>query len=152
MNIDDIPEHFQDLVERARIVLHREISGARATLAGLKGETAAERKALADLSGQRKQTQANLDTNLANLNRASGLAGLDSEIAEARKTLKALEVEKGEASKSLEAVKKQLRDAESRLNAMQIETQQLFAQRCDSQAIMDNIRAQLRSVQLGQRP
>jgi chromosome segregation ATPase len=152
MNIDDIPEHFRDLVEHARILLHQEISGARATLAGLKVETAAERKALAELGEQRKQTQANLDTNLANLNRASGLAGLDYEIDQARKTLKALEVEKGEVSKSLEAKKKELRDAESRLNAMQTETQQLIAQRCDSQAIMENIRAQLRAVQLGQRP
>ena len=152
MNIDDIPEHFQDLVDRARTVLHQEISEARATLAGLKGETAAERKALTDLSEQREQTQANLDTNLANLNRASGLAGLDYEIDQARKTLTGLKHEGAEASKSLEAVKKQLRDAESRLNAMQTETQQLIAQRCDSQAIMENIRAQLRAVQLGQRP
>jgi chromosome segregation ATPase len=149
MNLDDLPGQFEEFLYSARVALHQKVSSARTTLEQLKRETAAESKALADLRDQRAKTQANLDTNVANLNRAGGLAVLDAEIAEARKTLAGLKHESAEASKSLDAVKKQLKDAESRFNAVQTETQTMLAIRADSQRVMDGVRAQLG---IGQRP
>jgi chromosome segregation ATPase len=152
MTLDEIPDQLQELFDRSRAVLDAQITKARKVVDNLNAEKTGAAKALADLKDQCRQTQANLDTVLASLNRASGLAGLDYEIDQARKILAGLDREKAEASKSLEASKKQLSDAETRFNALQTETQTLVAQRCDSQAIMENIRAQLRSMQLGQWP
>ena len=53
--LDTLPEQFGELVERARTLLHQEISGARATLAKLKLETAEANKALTDLREQCRQ-------------------------------------------------------------------------------------------------
>jgi hypothetical protein len=79
------------------------------------------------------------------------LAGLDHEIAGARKTLKALEVEIGVKKGEVEKVLKELKEREAQLPALRNEAQRMIAIRTEGEAVMAHLRMQLSSVQIGHR-
>jgi hypothetical protein len=54
MRIDELSEQFSQFVERARVVLHREIEEARAAVKVLNAEKATAQAALSDLQSQTK--------------------------------------------------------------------------------------------------
>jgi chromosome segregation ATPase len=152
MSLDGLPGQFEEFVERARAALSREITAAKNIAAAATAEKNSAQAALADLQSQTKSTQGQLDALTDDLQRRTTLAGLNREIAAARKNLKALEAETAEAEKALAALQKQRADGERRLVALGNEAQRMIAIRTEGEAVMANLRAQLQQVQIGQRP
>jgi chromosome segregation ATPase len=68
--------------------------------------------AISDLKDQTKAAKAQLDGVLKDLGRASGLAGLDQEVAGAQRTLEGLKSEIGQAEKTLAKLKGECSSAE----------------------------------------
>jgi chromosome segregation ATPase len=141
MTIDDLPDQLEAFLERARAVLNREIEKARKGVTALNGEKAKIKAELGQLGDQRKQAQTQLDAVLADLNRASGLVGLNHEIAEARKTLDALNAQKAEATKIIEGLAKERTQADHELTAMWSEIQALRTERSATVAEISKVKA-----------
>jgi chromosome segregation ATPase len=152
MNIDELTEQFQSVLARARAVLNREIGNARKLVDDLHGERAKAEAEIAQLGDQHKQAQAQLDATLANLQKASNLASLDSDIKKAKAELAALKSETEKASTVLAALGKQRTEADARLVALGNEAQRLIALRTESEAVMASIKTKLQQVQIGNRP
>src|SRR5262249_23297190 len=114
MNLDRLPEEFEQFVSRARIALDQEITRARGIVATANAEKEAAQNALSNLQAELKQVQADLNSARAYLQRGSTLAGLDSEIARAGKELAQLKSETAKEAKALEALAKQRSEAEAR--------------------------------------
>jgi chromosome segregation ATPase len=149
MSIDELPDQFEAFLERARVVLHREIEEARAAVKVLNAEKATTQATIAELRDQHKQAQSQLDAVMKDLHRGSTLVGISREITEARKRLEALKVEMAEAEKALAARLKQCAEADARLVALGLEAQRMIAIRTEGEAVMANIRAQLQQVRIG---
>jgi hypothetical protein len=80
---------------------------------------------------------------MSDLHRSSSLAGINTEIAGARKTLEALKTETEAERKALAKVKKERTASEAGVVALRNEVTQLTAVRAHSQEIMAKIRHQL---------
>jgi chromosome segregation ATPase len=149
--IDGLPGQFEAFVERTRTVLAREITAAKNAAAAAKAETATAQATLSQLQDQRAQTQRQLDTILAHLNKAASLGSIDAEILKAQKDLAALNVEKGKVATALEKLTQERREREAQINSLGNEVQRLLAIRSESEAVMANLRKQVGLVQSGQR-
>ena len=86
------------------------------------------------------------------LGKASTLAGINREIAAARKTLKALQAETAEAEKAVATLNKQRTDAERRLVALNLEANRLLGIRAEAEAVYADIKAKVYSVEWGSQP
>jgi len=148
MNFDELPDQLEAFFDRARAVLDREISKARNAVAALNSEKATTQATLWQLRDQHRQAKTQLDAMLADLNRASGLVGLTSEIAEARKTLQKLKAETAEATTALEAVNKQRADGERQLVAVTNELSRLRHERVEHDNAIGSMRALLKSFEV----
>jgi len=149
MTLDELPGQLETVLQRARVVLHREIEEARATVKALNAEKAATQATIATFQAQIKLAQDQLAAVLSDLGRASGLVGLKSEINKANKTLEALKVETAEATTALEKLAKERKEREAQINALGLEARRLIAIRTEGEAAMANIKAQLAQVQIG---
>jgi chromosome segregation ATPase len=149
MRIDDLPDQFEAFLDRARAVLSRENARAREAVKAANAETAKAKIELTQLQGQLAQAQSQLNTTLNDLRRAQGLAALDREIAEARKTNEGLKAKTKALELSNAAKGKQITEAEHRLTALQSEAQRCMAVRSETEAYVSNIKMQLNSVQIG---
>jgi chromosome segregation ATPase len=143
MNLDDIPDQFEELIDRARAVLDREITRAKEIVASATAEKSAAQSALSALQTQHRKAKADLDAVLATLHRSSNLAGLDGEIAAARKTLERLKTETEAERNALAKATKQRTEEETKTNALRDEVGQLSARRAHDQEVMAKIRHQL---------
>ena len=146
--MNDIPDQLEALFDRARAGLDAQITKARQAVDSLNAEKTVAANALAELNGQCKSAKADLDAVLSGLGRASSLAGLNTEISAARKTLEALKTKIEQETKVLEKLSKEHRELEAQLNAQRGEVTQLVAQRAYSQEVMAKLRQQV--AQLGE--
>jgi chromosome segregation ATPase len=151
MNLDSLPQQFEEFVERARLALVREITGAKNVVAAANAEKSSAQNSLTNLQSQIKVAQSQLDAVLSDLHRGSTLVGINTEIAAARKTLEALEGEKEEKTKGLEKLSKERADLQAQVNALGNEAQRLIAIRTEAEGVMAGIKQKLAGVQLGQR-
>jgi chromosome segregation ATPase len=149
MNVSELVKQFEAVVERARAALDRQISEARKVVKDLNAEKAKVQSEIAELQDQHKQSRDQLTAIRADLDKASTLAGLDHEIAGARKTLEKLSGDKAAAENSIAALAKQKVEAERHLVALGNEAQRLLGIRSEAEAVMNNLRSQLRSVSIG---
>jgi chromosome segregation ATPase len=152
MTLDTIPDQIKQLIEHARAALDQEITGARKIVAAAKAETAAAQTALSDLQSQTKSAQDQLAAVNDELARRVTLAGLNREIAAARKTLAAVQADTVQVTENLQALKEQRGDASAKLAALTVEANRMIAIRTEGEAVMAHLRAQLQQVSLGQRP
>jgi chromosome segregation ATPase len=149
MSLDGLPAQLEAFLERARVVLHREIEEARAAVKALTSEKTKTQAVLAELREQHKQAQSQLDAVVSELQRRSTLAGINREIAGARKTLERLMGETAEAEKALEVLNKQRADGERRLVELTNEANRMIGIRTEGEAVMADIKAKLAQVQIG---
>jgi chromosome segregation ATPase len=152
MSLHGLPAEFEQFVDRARAALDGEITAAKNIMAAAAAEKSAASNAVTDLQAQCKSTQAQLDALTDELARRTTLAGLNREITEASKKLKALQAETAEAETVLADLRKQRAEADTRLVALSLETNRMIAIRSEGEAVMAKLRSQLDSVQLGNRP
>jgi chromosome segregation ATPase len=143
MNIDDIPDQFEALLDRARAALDREITKAKNAIAALNAEEGRAQTALSDLQAQCKQAKAQLTAVLSDLHRSSGLVGLNTEISAARKTLEGLKRETAEEAEALAKVTKQRTERQAQVIALDNEVSQLAAVRAYNQEVMAKLRHQI---------
>jgi chromosome segregation ATPase len=148
--LDGLPGQFEQFVERARTVLGREITGAQKIVVAAKAETATAQATLAQLQDQRAQTQRQLDTILAHLNKAANLGSIDAEISKASKDLAALNVEKGKVTAALEKLAKEKTAREAQLVTLGNEANRMIAIRSEGEAVMADLRKRVGLV--GHRP
>jgi chromosome segregation ATPase len=146
MRIDDLPEQFATFAERAEAVLKYEVEKVKKVTVALNAERAAAEKALGEIKDQHAATKKQLDDVLKDLDRASGLAGLNNDIAETKKTLKVLEADKAKAETALEATQTKLKDTERELNEADGAMRRLRAERTEATTHIDHIRHLLKSV------
>jgi hypothetical protein len=92
MSLRGLPAEFEQFVERARTALGQEITASKNIATAAKAETAAAQTALAELQNQYKQTKNQFDAVNNELGQTLTLAGLNREIAAARKALEKLKV------------------------------------------------------------
>jgi predicted nucleic acid-binding Zn-ribbon protein len=152
MSLDGLSQQFEQFVDRARTALGQEITAAKNTVAAANTEKTSAQTALAELREQHEQAQHQLDAVNNELGRALTLAGLNREIAAARKTLATLQAETAATEKALEALKRQRLDGERQLVALGNEAQRMIGIRTEGEAVMAKLRAQLQQVSIGQRP
>jgi chromosome segregation ATPase len=152
MSIDELPGEFEQFIDRARTALDRKITAAKKLVAGANAEKDAAQTALSELQEQRKSVQHQLDALNDELARRTTLAGINREIAAARKALEALKGETAEAETALEALAKQRKEAEAKLVALGNEANRMIGIRTEGEAVMAKLRAQLAQVQIGRQP
>jgi predicted nucleic acid-binding Zn-ribbon protein len=143
MNLDVLPQQLEAFVERARVALNHEITGAKEIVATATAEKERLMGALAELQGQLKQVQADLDRSREYLDRGQTLAGLDGEIAEDRKALDALKLEIATERKALEKAKKERGALQAQVIALRNEVADLSRERASNQDAMARLRQQL---------
>jgi chromosome segregation ATPase len=148
MRIDDLPEQLQAFTDRARDCLDWEIRRARKAAEALNTERAAAQAALTELKDQHETAKGQLAAVLKDLNRASGLAGIDRDIADGRKALEKLKGDQAKAETALEAMQTKLKDTERELNEADGAMQRLRAERTEAVTAVDNIKQLLRGVDL----
>jgi chromosome segregation ATPase len=149
MTLDELPHQFAAFLNSARAVFDREVAGARKAVDNLNAEKTAAAKALADLKEQHELAQKQLDAVRADLQRASILVGVGHDIASARKVLETLKSETAQAKAALEKLAKERTAREAEVKVLGDEARRLVAIRTEGEAAMANLRAQLRSVQIG---
>jgi predicted nucleic acid-binding Zn-ribbon protein len=152
MRLDELPGQLEVFLERARAVLDREIGAAKTAAAAANAEKAAAQTALRELVEQRESAKKQLDRVLADLARGQSLAGLNHEIATAKKTLEALKAEIERTTVAKAAVEKQITEANTRLVALGNEARRMSDIRSEAEATIASVRAKIYSVQLGNRP
>jgi chromosome segregation ATPase len=145
--MDEIPRQLQDLFDRARADLHAQTTQARKVVDNLNAEKTGVANVLADLQAQLKQVQADLGRSRKYLDRASSLAGLDSQIEKARGELERLKQQKAEETKALEKLSKEGSECQAKVNALNAEVGPLVEQRAYSQEVMAKLKHQI--AQLG---
>jgi len=146
MDVDDIPDQFEQLVDRARAALNREIEKAQKLVDNLTVEKTAAAKALAELKDQHGKAKAELETTLADLDRASSLRGLNSALAKARMELERLNSETAKETKALEVLVKKRTEVEARVVALEDNARAATAERCRAQEMLEQVKIKLRSV------
>jgi chromosome segregation ATPase len=151
MSLGELPQEFERFVERARVALGREITGATKIVAVANAEKSAAQTVLAELQSQTKSARDQLAALNDELQRRTTLAGLNREIAAASKKLKSLEAETAAAEKALAARTKQITEADARLVGLGLEANRMIAIRTEGEAVMAHLRAQLQQVSIGQR-
>jgi chromosome segregation ATPase len=147
MRIDELPDQHERFLDQARGVLGQEVAEARQSLAALNAEKATAQAAVSALQDQRKVAQAALDAVLSDLNRASGLAGLGAELAEARQKLRVLTAETEKISSALEKLVRERAEAEHQRDAVLGEMQRLRQERAEATAEIDKIKALVKSFE-----
>jgi chromosome segregation ATPase len=152
MNLDGLPEQFEEFVERARAALDRDITAAKNLVTAANAEKAAAETALRELVEQRESAKKQLDRVFADLSRGSSLVGLNHEITAARKVLATLQADTERATAAKAVVERQCVDGERRLVSLNNEAQRMIAIRTEGEAVMADLRTKLHSVQLGNRP
>jgi chromosome segregation ATPase len=152
MSLDELPQQFEQFVERARAALGQEITAAKNIVAAANAEKSSAQSTLADLQTQIKSAQDQLKATLANLDRASTLAGLNREIAAARKTLAAVQADTEAATKALEKLAKQRDDGQNQVVTLGNQLSRVRQERAEHEAVIADIRAKLAQVQIGHRP
>jgi chromosome segregation ATPase len=152
MTLDGLPQQFAEFVERASAALSREVTAAKNIAAAAKDETATAQAALAGLETQCKSVQSQLDALNDELQRRTTLAGLNREIATARKALAMLQADTAEATKALDKLAKERTAREAQLVALGNEANRMLGIRAEAEAVYADIKARVYSVQLGQRP
>ena len=148
MNVDDIPGQLEELFDRARDGLAAQVTKARKVVADLNAEKAVASKALVELKDQCTKAKAELETTLADLDRASSLRGLNSEIKKARAELEQLNAATAKESKALEALTRKRVEAEARLVTLENDARAATAERCRAQEMMEQLKNRLRSITL----
>jgi chromosome segregation ATPase len=154
-SIDYLPDQFQAFIDRAGETFRSEVERwrkirdtAKGEAATFQTESATLRAGLNALKDQTELAQKKLAEVLANLRRATDLAGIEHDIAEAKKRLEALNAEVAKASATLEKLQRECKTAENRRNEVVAETQ-AAAQTCLAhRAERDRIRQQLNSIEL----
>jgi chromosome segregation ATPase len=149
MNLDGLPAQFEQFVERARAALDREITAAKSAAAAAETDKAAAETALAELVEQREATKKQLDRVLADLQRGQTLAGLNHEIAAAKKALATLQADTEKATAAKAAMEKQCAEVSARLVGLNNEAQRMISIRTEGEAVMADLRAKLQQVSLG---
>jgi chromosome segregation ATPase len=148
MRIDDIREQFENFTERAEAVLRFEVEKARKAVAALNADKDTASTELVALKDQLASEQKQLDAVLSNLHRASGLAGLDHDITEARKTLEALKADIAGAETARAKAVKECSEAERELSEARDEMARLAQQGSQATAELSRVRALFDSVDL----
>jgi chromosome segregation ATPase len=146
MNLDEIPERLEELFDRSRAALDAQITKARKAVDSLNAEKAATTKSLAELQDQHSKVKAELETTLANLDRASSLRGLDSEIKKSRKELEQLNAETAKETKALEALVKKRKETEVHVVALEERARAATAERCRAQDMLQEVKAKVAMV------
>jgi chromosome segregation ATPase len=152
MRFDDLPEHFEAFLDRAQDVLRLEVEKGRRARDAANAEVTAAQGKLAEISAQQKIAQTKLDGVLADLGRASNLAGLNGEITQARrtldeasKTLEGLKADIAKTSAELAGLVKKRTDEQQQRDADLAETMRLRAERAEHTTEINKIRALLHS-------
>jgi chromosome segregation ATPase len=151
MSLDALPEEFEQLVDRARSALDREITAAKNIVAAAVVERDAAQAALGELQAQREAAKKQLDALNDELGRRITLAGVNREVTAARKALAALQAETAETTTALGALKEQRKQLESKLVALNLEANRMIAIRTEGEAVMAGLRAKLAQVEIGRR-
>jgi chromosome segregation ATPase len=151
MRLDELPHQLEAFLDRARTALDQQIAAAKNLVTAAIAERDAAQAAVRELQEQRESAKKQLDRVLADLERGSSLAGLNHEIAAAKKTLATLRVEIERATAAKAAVEKQCTDAAGRLVSVTNEANRMIAIRTEGEAVMAALKAKIASVPLGQR-
>jgi chromosome segregation ATPase len=146
MRLDDLADEHERFLDRARGVLGWEIEKAKKTAVALNAEKTAAQAALTELQKQHKVAEGQLKEVLYNLDRASTLAKLDHDIAEAKKTFEKLKGDIAKATATLEGVEQQRKDAEKQFNEANDGMVRIRQERVQAAAEIDHIRTLLKSV------
>jgi len=143
MSIDDLPDQLEAVLDRARATLEQQISKTRKVVDALNAEKAIAAKALGELKEQCTKAKAELETTLADLDRASSLRGLNNEIKKSRKELEQLNAETAKETKALEALVKKRKEDEVRVLRLEDDARQATSERCAAQEMLGRIKTQL---------
>jgi len=143
MNVDDIPGQLEELFDRARDGLDAQITKASKVVTDLNAEKAVVTKALVELKDQYTKAKAELETTLADLDRASSLRGLNSEIKKARAELEQLNAATAKESKALEALTKKRGEAEARVVTLENSARAATAERCRAQEMLAEVKSKV---------
>jgi chromosome segregation ATPase len=141
MRIDELPRQFKAFVDQAVEVFDWEVGEVQRRLAASTDKKSAIDAEVADAQTQLKQTQAQLKAANTHLGKASDLLSLNSEIAEARKTLGAVKAEIEKATAAKAAVEKQCADSERKLIAVTNDVSGLTAVRARNEELIREQRA-----------
>jgi chromosome segregation ATPase len=145
MRLDDLPDAFKDFVDRADAVLRWEAEKVKKAVAALNAEKATAQKALTELQDQHKATQKQLEEVVSNLDKGTTLAGINSKIAEARKTLDALTTDIAMAETALAKSVTERGVAERQRDEANDGMQWLRQERANAVAEIDRIEALVKS-------
>jgi predicted nucleic acid-binding Zn-ribbon protein len=121
--LDELPAQLEVVLDRARGILNAEVEKARKSLAALNAEKTAAAKAVADLKEQRDQTQKQLNSALAHLDKTTTLAALNREVGAAKQTLATLEADIEMATSAKATAEKERVAAERQLAGLRTEAQ-----------------------------
>jgi chromosome segregation ATPase len=143
MNIDDAPDELEAFFDRVRAAHERETGKVQKAVAALNAEKVALTKSLTDLQAQCKSARDQLAATMSDLGRAAGLVGINTEIAEKRKTLDAVNAEIEQRTEVLAAATKERTEEEAKANAARDELSQQSAVRAFNQEQMAKMRHQL---------
>jgi chromosome segregation ATPase len=122
MRLDDLPAKFSDFLDQAQEVLRFEVDRGRKTRDALKAENATLKTENVSLRDQQEAAQKQLSAALSHLQRASTLADIEHNTAEAKKTLDGLRGDIAEATTALAGMRAQCKDAENQRDAAITET------------------------------
>jgi chromosome segregation ATPase len=152
MSLDGLSGQFEQFVERARVVLGREITAAKSAVAAANAEKTSAQNTLSDLQAQCKSTQGQLQLMTNDLQRLSDLVAVGHDIEKARTELKRVKSETEQATKALEKLLREKTERQAQLNTLAAEAQRIIAIRSEGEAFMADLRKRLGAVQIGNRP
>jgi chromosome segregation ATPase len=152
VNIDQLPQQLEAFLENARAALDQQIGAAKHAVTALNAERTSTQNALADLQAQCKSAQAQLEFTTSEFHKIAAVVGVGHDLKKARAELERVRNETAEATKALEKLAKEIAARQAQIVALGNEVQRLVQVRTESEAVMANLRNQLRSVQIGQRP
>jgi hypothetical protein len=146
---DGLSGQFEAFVERARAALSQEIAAAKNVVAAASAEKSSAQSVLADLQARTKSAEDQLAAVLSDLQRGSNLAGLNREIATARKTVEKLNAEKAALEIEVAGLAKQRDDGQRELVTLGNQLSRVRQERAEHEGVMAGLRAQLAQVQIG---
>jgi chromosome segregation ATPase len=143
MQLDDATDQLEEFVDRVRAALDQEVAIAKKAVAAATVEKTSLAKSLADLQAEHSKAKAELAAVLSDLGRASGLAGLNTEVSSARKTLEQLKRETAEERKALAKLTRERTESEAQAIALRNEVSDLVAVRANNQELMAKLKQQI---------
>jgi chromosome segregation ATPase len=146
MNAERLIDELDGVLKHIQAEVHSDLTGTRKATEELRVERAAQATALAQIEDQHKHAAANLSMVMADVERLSVHVGVGSNIAKAKAELEKLRAEVEKADLRLAGLLKQQTEEETKLVALRNETQRLIAVRTEGEAVMANLRAQVRSL------